>query len=233
KLYNIEWDLRHAQAHDALHEIRQFLRFQSYVLNFKDRNLFGQGPSTRARTMLQSVNAKIDCSKRKYQTARRALVDLASKLGKVGWDGALKELADDDIKSMTTLLAGETEGRKKISWIWTNFGVASNDDKGLQDAVRMEWCRCRARAMRWNEEALLLQEEARRVLAFLKWQAQWWRDQGKRRLPTVSSEPLKEGIIAYAERQASIRTSLAHTFYSSWMEVPYLLNTVATDTTDV
>ncbi|KAF8806032.1 hypothetical protein BYT27DRAFT_7102856, partial [Phlegmacium glaucopus] len=42
-------------------------------------------------------------------------------------------------------------------------------------ALRIEWCRARARAHRWQEECLLLHEEMRRILAFFAWQHQCWR----------------------------------------------------------
>ncbi|KAG2742314.1 hypothetical protein P692DRAFT_20811856 [Suillus brevipes Sb2] len=36
---------------------------------------------------------------------------------------------------------------------------------------RIEWCKARARAMRWAEEVELLKEEMRRILQFFEWRA--------------------------------------------------------------
>lgn len=57
--------------------------------------------------------------------------------------------------------------------------------------------------MRWTEEVELLQEEMRRVLQFLLWQAEWWEQQASR--IAGSSREHTEGVVAYAMRQASIR----------------------------
>jgi hypothetical protein len=48
-----------------------------------------------------------------------------------------------------------------------------------QIALRIEWCRSRARAMRYAEEVEVLLEEMHRVLAFLKWDGNWWRERAQ------------------------------------------------------
>lgn len=81
-------------------------------------------------------------------------------------------------------------------------------------ALRIEWCRSRARAMRWSEEVLLLLEEMRRVLAYLEWHASWWEEQSTQWPGLGAAET--EGMIAYAHRQASIRRSMATVFSTNW-----------------
>ncbi|KAH7920330.1 hypothetical protein BV22DRAFT_1133151 [Leucogyrophana mollusca] len=120
RLREYEWHLRHAQAHDALNQICQYLRLQSHLYHFKDRNIRGQGANTRARNVLKSVDYKVSACAKKYQCARRALQALSVMVGKVGWEIALKELTQSDLRSMTDLVDGETEGRKKLTWIWTS-----------------------------------------------------------------------------------------------------------------
>jgi hypothetical protein len=44
----------------------------------------------------------------------------------------------------------------------------------LITALRIEWCKARARAQRWSEEVRLLLEEMRRILEFLNWRATFW-----------------------------------------------------------
>jgi hypothetical protein len=71
--------------------------------------------------------------------------------------------------------------------------------------------------MRWEEEVTLLQEEMRRVLAFLQWQATWWTEQGDRwegLPPDVTA-----GLCAYAHRQADCRRRLHDHFCHMWREV--------------
>lgn len=68
-------------------------------------------------------------------------------------------------------------------------------------ALKIEWCKARARSERWEEEVILLVEEMRRVLAYGRWKAEWWRGKVGRR-SNVSPEVL-EGIDAYAEEHAA------------------------------
>ena len=60
-----------------------------------------------------------------------------------------------------------------VVWSFDCHGTPSHEVLYIL-ALRIEWCRVRARAMRWSEEVLLLREEMRRVLVFLEWQATWW-----------------------------------------------------------
>ena len=46
-------------------------------------------------------------------------------------------------------------------------------------ALRIEFCRARARAHRWQEECLLLNEELARVYRFFGWDAARWEDRGR------------------------------------------------------
>lgn len=89
--------------------------------------------------------------------------------------------------------------------------------------IRIEWCKARARALRWSEEVELLQEEMRRVLQFLTVQAQWWEDQGTREWPPASQSESSlaalEGRMAYARQQASLRRSLHAHFTHMWRYV--------------
>lgn len=81
-------------------------------------------------------------------------------------------------------------------------------------ALRVEWCRSRARAMRWSEEVVLLREEMRRVLAFMEWHADWW--EGRQALHEDLDAVLDEGMRAYAGKQAHIRRSMRNHFNHLW-----------------
>jgi len=81
------------------------------------------------------------------------------------------------------------------------------------------------------EEVELLLEEMRRVLAFLEWDGNRWKERALRAPqrvndtshPSTSPEnkgPLEEGLRAYALRQASIRQRLFATFAKQWHSVP-------------
>jgi hypothetical protein len=83
--------------------------------------------------------------------------------------------------------------------------------------------------MRWAEEVTLLQEEMRRVLAFLEWRADWWINRGSSMAMACSgsSAPYIEGLFAYAARQAKIQRALAGRFKEMWCVVPEILAGVA------
>jgi hypothetical protein len=72
--------------------------------------------------------------------------------------------------------------------------------------------------MRWAEEIELLQEEMRRVLQFFDWQANWWDEQQDRLVCETAAQ--REGLVAYAHKQAHIRRQLASRFRVLW--TPYL-----------
>ncbi|KAH7918799.1 hypothetical protein BV22DRAFT_1199825 [Leucogyrophana mollusca] len=140
RLQNYEWRLRFAQAGDALNDVRRYVRLESYLLGFKDRNLRGQGANTRARNTLAKVAMRRETAKSRYDAARGALKALGGVLGKVGWESAYQELTGNDMRSIQDLLAGETEGRRTLSWIWKTSGILSrpDNDEGLQDGVALQ-----------------------------------------------------------------------------------------------
>ncbi|KAG1853790.1 hypothetical protein C8R48DRAFT_610437 [Suillus tomentosus] len=209
RLQDVEWELRFAQAHDALEELRQCLRIHCSLLTFKREWIRGQGANTRAQNALGRIHDRQTACIKRYRAAWGALKSLALMLNKVDWRGRLQDLLDDDIKPLVDPFGTQGEGRRKLTWIWMMDGVDSHADGGNADGVRIEWCKSRARALRWAEEVELLQEEMRRVLQFLKWQADWWDS----RRDTVS---YSEGLCAYAARQANIRHCMADHFRHLW-----------------
>jgi hypothetical protein len=90
-------------------------------------------------------------------------------------------------------------------------------------ALRVEWAKTRARAMRYREEVDLLEEEMRRVLQFLRWRAEWWRQLSPLRADVQTEPALREGHTAYAERQAKIFEKLHDRFQGLWKDVPRFL----------
>jgi hypothetical protein len=86
--------------------------------------------------------------------------------------------------------------------------------------LRLQWCRSRARTFRWWEEVCILEEEMRRVLAYLTWYMESW-TRASELIENVDPEDsaLLEGQKAYALRQAHIRFSLEQHFSSLWHDV--------------
>ena len=104
-----------------------------------------------------------------------------------------------------------------ISWIWVVQGMARDVDKdGLLHecmslttaritdefllttiALSIKWCKSRAQKLCWSKEVDLLQEEMRRVLETLEWEAQEWDAWGLVGVVEAMSPDHAEGILAY------------------------------------
>ncbi|KAG1749250.1 hypothetical protein EDB19DRAFT_1825495 [Suillus lakei] len=141
-----------------------------------------------------------------------------------GWQSSLRPLSRQDIRSMSDILWGESEGRQKLSWIWNMRGTGGSekDDNGALEDMRIEWCKARARAMRWEEEVALLREEMRRIGAFLRWEARRW-DERRNEVVLTDTEH-EDGCVAYAHRQAHLRMQLAASFDANWAQMLSHLN---------
>ncbi|KAG2031785.1 hypothetical protein BDR03DRAFT_936229 [Suillus americanus] len=217
RLATHEWELRHAQALDALNEVRSHLRLRSHMYIYKDRNVRGQATSTRAQALIDGVELRKQHHVEKYRRARKALLALSHRLDKSGWEICLPQLSDSDVRPMGDM---ERQGTGTISWIWLDSRTdnSSSENERVQDCVRVEWCKARARVNRWSEEVELLLEEMRRVIEFLKWQAGWWSGRASARVMESTAE--QEGVTAYACRQAALRLSLIASFQHLWRDVP-------------
>lgn len=163
------------------------------------------------------------------------------------WNRYIQVLKREDVRGLADGLLDETEGRRTMSWIWrAEGGLMLNlqnpktfeDDPGLNEgthpmqlrfihwliglltaALKIEWCKLRARAIRWEEEVELLQEEMRRTEVFFKWKSKWWLN---RRAGVETDEETKEGLRAYAASQSHVWQSLRSRCWSSWASMAQL-----------
>ncbi|RDX43071.1 hypothetical protein OH76DRAFT_1458528 [Lentinus brumalis] len=225
-LMDIEWRLRYAQALDALSDLRGHLELRTHLYKFKDRFARGQRANTRAQTVVNQAQAKIDADAARYRAAYAALCALAVPLGKIGWASHLAPLQTSDIRHVTEGEEGETEGRRTMSWIWKASSSAPSDpsdgtgapiDTSLQESLRVEWCKARARAARWTEEVELLLEEMRRTIVYHTWRAGMWHDVVNQ---VHEGRPdYLEGANAYARRQAAVRVAMRDFCAVTWRHV--------------
>jgi hypothetical protein len=83
--------------------------------------------------------------------------------------------------------------------------------------LRIEWTKARAHYRRWDEEVHFLLEEMCHVLAFLKWEAEWWDQRAVlRRFEKLEDT---EAFATYAKRQAAIRRKLSASFMANWVHI--------------
>jgi len=217
-----ERQLREAQADDSLAHIRRLRRVIQGMWQFKKLNVSGTGnrPNTRMLSTYKSLNNNIVKHAHVYRTAYAALLVLDP--GGL-WSHRLKPLLDKDIRGPGKDPDDPTQNsRYEPSWIWLVVRNPSSElevvEEDFNDSMRVEWAKVQARAARWHEELLIVQEEIRRVLAFFSWKSSWWVNQASRRV--IDNDPaLLDGIRAYAFKQAAIQTRMAKRCASHWLPV--------------
>ncbi|KAF8341780.1 hypothetical protein F5887DRAFT_1076370 [Amanita rubescens] len=213
-----EWSLRVAQAKDSLEELRQNIYLRDFLLKKKKDWSRGVRQNTRSQTLIDRAKTKVIACAAKYRIARIALGQLAPILDNDdSWATELRDLSESDIEGLPA--EGWGEGRRRLSWIWVVAGVGAGDgthSQPLADGLRLQWCRARARSLRWSEEVSLIKEEMRRVLAYFTWYEQWWLDWANEYEGDGQCNAMLEGLSAYAFRQANIRSRMRESFTKLW-----------------
>ncbi|KAF8078862.1 hypothetical protein FPV67DRAFT_1558069 [Lyophyllum atratum] len=209
-----EWRLRYAQAHASLHDIRRAILLRTQMYKTKDQIVRGQRMLTRSLALIATVQSRITAGAEKYREVRGALVTLAAKLFKTGWEHDLQVLTDDDLRGLMSAEGERSEGRHTLSWIW-KVGTPAMEGEGKQEALRIEWCKSRARAHRWQEECLLLEEEMRRVILFFAHQEARWNHRAAESTLGIDSRTTS-GMRAYALRQAALRRRMIAACEEAW-----------------
>jgi hypothetical protein len=121
-----EAQLRHAQANDAIHQIRLTLGFKSALFRTHVRPANTQQTKTRAWNAIHNVDATLTEHARIYSMARDAYRNLRNATNTMV---ELPSLRKEDLRVATLVLGSETTGQrnKQKSWIW-GFGKTTEDD---------------------------------------------------------------------------------------------------------
>ena len=215
--------LRLAQVQDNLVDLRRLRRTLRSLRTYFKSNVVGEGQKTqtRSRAVESGVTVRITRAVRRYRLAYTALLSL-DPAG--DWGREYRELTDKDNRGPGKELheQGVGDGHYAMSWIWRGSlgGADSAEGEEVNNTVRHEWMTCRARADRWREESDLLQEEMRRVIAFLEWKSRSWAGNVGSRSGFITAD-IQHGIDGYARKQASIYHDLAVSLASQWL--PHLL----------
>ena len=219
-----ERELRFGQLHDALDELRRARRVRRGLITFHKVQLAGEGnkSQTKSRAAMSSVEGRIERWVCRYRVARDALLQLDPS---GDWQDLYHVLDDCDNrgpgKEPEELPA--SDGQYVPSWIWlANSNTITADPTQstispdeVNEDMRVEWAQCTARAVRWEEEVNLLQEEMRRVVHFLEWKSKDWLSKADARAGVVTKE-ISLGLSGYARKQASVYHKLAIRFCQRW-----------------
>lgn len=146
---SVEARIRHADASEALEDLRRYLRTRTYLNKWRIKNISGQHRTTRARALQHQVDVKVHAAQTRYRHSRRALMNLD---GHGEWEKTLKELRDEDVRALNERALTEHEkqereqrtaaghrmtddaregvvvngalgeGRRTLSWIWLTVG---------------------------------------------------------------------------------------------------------------
>ncbi|KAJ7736333.1 hypothetical protein DFH07DRAFT_966848 [Mycena maculata] len=240
-----EFRLRVGQGNEALHEIRCSLLVRTHLYKYKDENVQGVRENTRSNQKIAICNDRVRRMAAQYRAACRALVVLGEVLENDEWETTLKPLADTDLRGMPRATfadparqKGAPKGKKRrmrrkrnrpkppteISWIWISQAAAAKPGEpvAMNEALRVEWAKTRARAMQWTEEVDLLEEEALRIVRFLTWQFGWWEALVDARC--LPDGPQREGENAFALRQAKYKRDLCEKFEGMWAHLPEVIH---------
>ncbi|KAK7434254.1 hypothetical protein VKT23_010570 [Stygiomarasmius scandens] len=238
-LPEMEVRLRDGQLNESLNHLRQSLLVKQRMLRYKKINAHNQQQTTCSRALIARQEKKVKIATVSYRDAWRAKLALVDgRKDAVGWKELLQEhvvcmedLQEAEKKRVKAMkhrrreaarrelngenpVEGAREKNRVPSWIWHfSSDGEMNRDRVLYEGLRIEWCKTYARVKRWREEIVLLQEEMRRCLVTLEWQAQQW--EAKTKIDNFDGER-KEGASAYAFQQAELRHGLALRFKGLW-----------------
>ncbi|VDC05902.1 unnamed protein product [Peniophora sp. CBMAI 1063] len=224
-----ELKLRWAGMADWLDVLRQQLRVRGTVDKWKTDHVRGQGLSTRARTKQEAIQANVDTAKQMYRHHRERYATLISFLDEdeqralvpAKWEETfevledrhckplthriLLKMDDEEIKHIKSVVSGEQpsgQTHHKIPWIW--YRISAGSKLELNDDLRVEFVKCRARAMRWVEEIFHLAYEMVRVPAFCEARSRWWSSRASVKLDETVEKELMDGVHAYARQQSTM-----------------------------
>ncbi|KAJ7114174.1 hypothetical protein C8R43DRAFT_1091380 [Mycena crocata] len=247
-----EYRMRVGQANEALDEIRRQLLMCTHLFKVKDAYSRGVRENMRSGDKIEVCNDRIRRMTAQYRAAREALLVLGRVLEKDEWEKTLMPLLDADVRGMPRATFGDPERQKAtrhtnrrrvlkkrktskrtapatVSWIWIvqAQAVKPGEPAAMNEALRIEWAKARARSLRWTEEVDLLEEEMRRIAQFLLWRSEWW--VGRVDLRELPEGPQREGETAYAMRQAKLHADTRMHFLVLWKDLPVLIQTGRTE----
>ncbi|KAJ7457085.1 hypothetical protein FB451DRAFT_1510779 [Mycena latifolia] len=239
-IVEMELAMREGQCRNALTAIRMLLHSKRFLIMFRDDNITGQKKATRAHTIIELLDDRVETVARKYWKGHAALTSL--KGADYMPELQLLKASDLILQSVEARDPGKAaksdrEAQKKLGrigsglasralrsdassstpagvpWIWMAEGSLDDSEKDLHELLRVEWARAKARKSRWDEEVELLREEMRRVIRYLAWQVAYWEQLRATTAARVDiGAATRHGMEAYAAKQAALYRQLSDHF---------------------
>ncbi|KAJ3573929.1 hypothetical protein NP233_g2102 [Leucocoprinus birnbaumii] len=211
----LEFTVRLGIAYDTIDDIRTTIHIYNASKLVKRTEVFGQGPATRAWTILNGLKNDIrECAKR-YQQSYHGLCRLG-----LPQSSELKPVTEQDLwgKDMSSTKK-KGDSKQEEPWFWV-IGKPSDisDDQWKLELDRVRWFRTRAFRDRLQEEVEILCAEFQRVVYSFSRMDIIWRISGDRKASGETDESLANGYRAFAYQQADVYRLLAEDSYSHWLE---------------
>jgi hypothetical protein len=132
-----EKELRKAQAHEYLDNLRLALGLKSALFRKMVRTAKSQKTKTRAWGRVHHVNANVKAQARGYRRAREALIRLGVKQEKMN---VFQELMAGDLKMSSDIVEENRVGQRSdgLSWIWrVEGGMNSNQNIWIEEGTSL------------------------------------------------------------------------------------------------
>lgn len=132
ELVQMETDIRYSCAVDALQDLRRQLHFRVYINQLKIKNVTGQRPNTRARTMQKTIEGRVNEAAERYRRAQKAYVALAGATA----DRKLRELKPEHVVGLGEKVQQEIE-RREIEAIRARLQANAGDGEAEGPVVNV------------------------------------------------------------------------------------------------
>ncbi|CAE7129169.1 unnamed protein product [Rhizoctonia solani] len=203
-LVEVERELRRSMCRDSLASVKRLLGAKAAAKRFKDQNVRGQIPTTRANSALKDHDVDIRNAQWRYNNSYKALVQLGTSASD---DKLFRELKNEHITPLAEFYknyaetVGHGRGQHRLSWIWATSAAPNTEDE--VEGLKTERFRSRERYKRWREQLILVKREmVMTIRSFQKYEELWtWKSR---------STGITPGMRAYAAGRAKFFAELAY-----------------------
>ena len=128
-----EEDLRAAQCHEALEEVRSLIARKSHLYREKRSLSSGQRRNRKSYDSISKLEASMRLEVKRYELGRGSLI----RLNALGRHPELLELKREHTKAIVSIYDpnARQQSKVKLSWIWTiAIGKLDTDDQYVEDS---------------------------------------------------------------------------------------------------